>query len=283
MKILIVSNENSLSNHLQDILKDFDTKKMFPNREGGDYDINLHGDFKITETFDQLIFIVDYNDFGFNINMEESWENFVSSRMFESIFTNMFHVLTKISFKKITFISSKYANNIESFYGFLYKKAEEIIEWYAAFNKKEYTIFRLYDLIGSKSKYKIDGGSLNALFMTAANTNKIFYSDQSYQYGDHTEPYRPVHVIDACNAIKNSLLVPSNQVEHLCDINIHTITELIDLFETVNFLKLERIVIPKPHVNTDYLSEHKPSKFLLPVYKPEDWVKIRKKESEMSK
>jgi UDP-glucose 4-epimerase len=84
--------------------------------------------------------------------------------MFDNIFTNMFHVLTKIKFKKITFISSKYANDSQSFYGFLYRKAEEIIEWYAAFNKKEHTIFRVYDLIGSKSKYQIDAGSLNSLF-----------------------------------------------------------------------------------------------------------------------
>jgi len=281
MNILIVSNENSLFHHLRDSLKTFNTKTMYPNRSGGDYDLDIKGDFKIQETFDHLIFIVDYNDLGFNTNMEESWENFVSFKMFDNIFTNMFHVLTKIKFKKITFISSKYANDSQSFYGFLYRKAEEIIEWYAAFNKKEHTIFRVYDLIGSKSKYQIDAGSLNSLFWTAADTNKIFYSDQSYEYGDHSEPYRPVHVIDACNAIKKSLLVPSNQVEHLCDENIYTITELIDIFEVVNFLKLERVKVPKPWANFNYLCQHKPSRLLSARYTPSDWVKVRKKELSM--
>lgn len=60
MDILLVTKQNSLGQHLKDVLKTFNTKTMFLDSPKGDYVFNSYENLSIPETFDELIFILDY-------------------------------------------------------------------------------------------------------------------------------------------------------------------------------------------------------------------------------
>jgi hypothetical protein len=67
------------------------------------------------------------------------------------------------------------------------------------------------------------------------------------------ELYRPVHIIDACNAIKSALQNPSYNIEHLCGEKVYSIDYLIMLFENVNIINIEKISTDHPVPNKDFL------------------------------
>jgi hypothetical protein len=118
-------------------------------------------------------------------------------------------------------------------------------------------------LIGSKAKHRPDINSLTHYLMSAASSG-FFYKSKT------SEIYRPIHVIDACNAIKKAIGNPSNNIEHLCSKTVYKIDQLINLFQKVNVLHLDTILIDRPVSKKEYLWDITPSSFLTEKFTPED-------------
>jgi hypothetical protein len=278
MDILLVTKQNSLGLHLQDALKKFNAKTMLLDSKEGDYVFSSYENLSIQETFDELIFILDYQEWAFDYNQQVVWNNFFTDKMFYKIFSHLFNVMTQIKFKNFILVSTQHATDPNSVYGFWYRKAEEILTWFCKLNNKEYTIFRVYDLIGCKAKYSADANSLSYRFMAATATGVFYYSAVNQGDTEEYEQYRPVHIIDVCNAIKNAMKHPSNTVEHLCGKEVYTIDSLLDLYQQVNLLNIRKILIEQPILNKNYLKEITPSIFLKEKFEPKDWVRLRKKD-----
>lgn len=276
MDILLVTKQNSLGQHLKDVLKTFNTKTMFLDSPKGDYVFNSYENLSIPETFDELIFILDYQQWNFDYSQQVVWNDFITDQMFYKIFTHLFYIMTQIQFKNFILISTQEATDPNSVYGFWYQKAEEILSWFCKLHDKEYTIFRIYDLIGSKAKYSADVHSLTYRFMAASGTGFFYYSSINKEDNLQYEKYRPIHIVDACNAIKNAINHPSNQVEHLCGKDIHTIESLLNLYQKINLLHVTTILMDQPVPNKKYLENITPSIFIKEKFQPEDWVRLRK-------
>lgn len=73
MSALLITNQNSLGNHLIDILKKDSLKTMRMDSNDGDYVFYDYQQMKmIPETFTDVIFILDYQNRGFDFNQQDT-------------------------------------------------------------------------------------------------------------------------------------------------------------------------------------------------------------------
>jgi hypothetical protein len=73
MSVLLIANQNSLGNHLIDILKKDNLKTMIMDSNDGDYAFDDYQQIKmIPETFTDVIFILDYQNKGFDFNQQRT-------------------------------------------------------------------------------------------------------------------------------------------------------------------------------------------------------------------
>ncbi len=151
------------------------------------------------------------------------------------------NVVNKIKTKNFIFASTGAAEGCASAYGISKRAAEDVVREYCTqHNKKDYTIFRFYNVIGTTvvPPTNPDGLMYNLLKAKETGEFTIYGKDYSESW-DGTCVRDYVHVNEICTALKDAIETPSNSVECLGHGVGYTVKEIVDMFQRVNDLDID--------------------------------------------
>ena len=145
------------------------------------------------------------------------------------------NVINRIKTKNFIFASTGAAQDCNSAYGISKRAAEDVVREYCTQHKPTpYTIFRFYNVIGSDGFAPTNPDGLMYNLMNAIDTGEFTIYGNDYDTSDGTCVRDYVHVMEICDALKQAIEKPSNQIECLGHGVGHTVGEIVDLFRKVN-------------------------------------------------
>jgi UDP-glucose 4-epimerase len=148
------------------------------------------------------------------------------------------NVINRIKTKNFIFASTGAAQDCNSAYGISKRAAEDVVREYCTQHKPTpYTIFRFYNVIGSDGFAPTNPDGLMYNLMNAIDTGEFTIYGNDYDTRDGTCVRDYVHVMEICDALKQAIEKPSNQIECLGHGVGHTVGEIVDLFRRVNNIK----------------------------------------------
>ena len=148
------------------------------------------------------------------------------------------NVINRIKTKNFIFASTGAAQDCKSVYGISKRAAEDVVKEYCTQHKPTpYTIFRFYNVIGSDGFQPTNPDGLMYNLMNAIDTGEFTIYGNDYGTRDGTCVRDYVHVMEICDALKQAIEKPSNQIECLGHGVGHTVGEIVDLFRRVNNIK----------------------------------------------
>lgn len=148
------------------------------------------------------------------------------------------NVINRIKTKNFIFASTGAAQDCESVYGISKRAAEDVVREYCTQHRPTpYTIFRFYNVIGSDGFAPTNPDGLMYNLMKATETGEFTIYGNDYGTRDGTCVRDYVHVNEICDALKQAIEKPSNQIECLGHGEGHTVGEIVDLFRRVNNIK----------------------------------------------
>ena len=146
------------------------------------------------------------------------------------------NVVNKIKTKNFIFASTGAAQDCSSAYGISKCAAEDVVhEFYTQHRPTPYTIFRFYNVIGSTVVAPTNPDGLMYNLVKAHETGEFtIYGTDYERTSDGTCVRDYVHVNEICDALKQAIEKPSNQIESLGHGVGYTVKEIVDLFQKVN-------------------------------------------------
>ena len=197
------------------------------------YDIDIRKMFDISEEFDCVIHLAAL------VNVGES-----EVKPIQYYITNLngtMNVLNKIKTKNFIFASTGAAQDCCSAYGISKRAAEDVVREYCTTHRPiPYTIFRFYNVIGSDgfAPTNPDGLMYNLIMAMQSKQFTVFGND--YDVSDDGTCVRDyVHVNEICDALKQAIEKPSNQIECLGHGVGYTVKEIVDKFMEVNNIDID--------------------------------------------
>lgn len=197
------------------------------------YDIDIRKMFDISEEFDCVIHLAAL------VNVGES-----EMKPIQYYITNLngtMNVLNKIKTKNFIFASTGAAQDCCSAYGISKRAAEDVVREYCTTHRPiPYTIFRFYNVIGSDgfAPTNPDGLMYNLIMAMQSKQFTVFGND--YDVSDDGTCVRDyVHVNEICDALKQAIEKPSNQIECLGHGVGYTVKEIVDKFMEVNNIDID--------------------------------------------
>ena len=197
------------------------------------YDIDIRKMFDISEEFDCVIHLAAL------VNVGES-----EMKPIQYYITNLngtMNVLNKIKTKNFIFASTGAAQDCCSAYGISKRAAGDVVREYCTTHRPiPYTIFRFYNVIGSDgfAHTNPDGLMYNLIMAMQSKQFTVFGND--YDVSDDGTCVRDyVHVNEICDALKQAIEKPSNQIECLGHGVGYTVKEIVDKFMEVNNIDID--------------------------------------------
>lgn len=232
-KILITGNSGYIGSHLTKMLQseyevvglDINDPQLQPIVH---HKIDIRRQFMLDDEFDAVIHLAAL------VNVGESEQ--IPIQYYITNLNGTMNVLNKIRTKNFIFASTGAAVGCESAYGISKRAAEDVVREYCTVHKPTpYTIFRFYNVIGSDgfAPTNPDGLMYNLLKARDSGQFTIFGSDYEVSK-DGTCVRDYVHVNEICDALKQAIEKPSNQIESLGHGVGYTVQEIVDLFQFVN-------------------------------------------------
>ena len=250
-KVLITGNSGYIGSHLTKMLKDeyevYGLDKVEPQESPHTfYHCDINRPFSLEDEFDCVIHLAAL------VNVGES-----EQKPIQYYITNLngtMNVLSKIKTKNFIFASTGAAQDCESAYGISKRAAEDVVKEYCTTHRlTPYTIFRFYNVIGTDgfAPTNPDGLMYNLIMAMQSKEFTIFGND--YDVSDDGTCVRDyVHVNEICDALKQAIEKPSNQIECLGHGVGYTVKEIVDEFQKVN--KCEFNVLYGPRRKGDIAS-----------------------------
>jgi UDP-glucose 4-epimerase len=262
MKNLIIGSEGYIGSHLKRIMSgDTLDKQGSPG-----FLIDITKDFPFIDHYDNVIFLAAL------VNVGES-----NSNPFDYFNTNiagLTNVLQKIKTKHFIFASSGTAAKPDSIYGLTKNIGEKVVEDYCKKNNINYTIFRFYNVIGSK--FGIQPTNKDGLFynlIKASETGVFNIYGYDYNTPDGTAIRDYIHVIEVCHAIIKSLEKPSNSIESLGTGVGYSVMEIARKFMQVNNTKFNIIFKERRDGDLESTVLDNPSQYYTKLYSLEELLK----------
>ena len=250
-KVLITGNSGYIGSHLTKMLKDeyevYGLDKVEPQESPHTfYHCDINRPFSLEDEFDCVIHLAAL------VNVGES-----EQKPIQYYITNLngtMNVLSKIKTKNFIFASTGAAQDCESAYGISKRAAEDVVKEYCTTHRlTPYTIFRFYNVIGTDgfAPTNPDGLMYNLIMAMQSKEFTIFGND--YDVSDDGTCVRDyVHVNEICDALKQAIEKPSNQIECLGHGVGYTVKEIVDEFQIV--IKCEFNVLYGPRRRGDIAS-----------------------------
>ena len=232
-KILITGNSGYIGSHLSKMLEnihevhglDIKPPQIMPNVQ---HNIDIRKPISLDEEYDAVIHLAAL------VNVGESEQNPIS--YYITNLNGTMNVINKIKTKNFIFASTGAAVGCESAYGISKRAAEDVVREYCSIHKSTpYTIFRFYNVIGSDGFVPTNPDGLMYNLMKTRETGKFTVFGNDYDVSkDGTCVRDYVHVNEICDALKQAIEKPSNQIESLGHGVGYTVKEIVDKFQEVN-------------------------------------------------
>lgn len=237
-KILITGSSGYIGSHLCKFLEnDYEVHGLDVNPPvipiKNFHHININHLFNIQETFDTCIHLAAL------VNVGQSEKHPIP--YYITNINGTMNVINKVECKNFVFASTGAAEGCASAYGISKRAAEDVVREYCTeHSKKDYTIFRFYNVIGSTvvPPTNPDGLMFNLIKAKESGEFTIFGNDYKESW-DGTCVRDYVHVNEICQALKEAIETPSNSVECLGHGVGHTVKEIVSLFQKVNDCDIE--------------------------------------------
>lgn len=181
-----------------------------------------------------------------------------------------YNVLNYIDCHNFIFASTGAAANPDSPYGYSKRSAEDIVKQLAY----DYTIFRFYNVIGTKGfpPTNPEGLMLNLLNARETGRFKLFGNDYNTKDGTCVREY--VHVMDICHALVKAIDKPSRNIENLAYGDPKTTREIVDIFTKVNEVDLMIDYEPRRKGDLEACYLDNPSSYMERNYTYEQMLKV---------
>lgn len=233
-KILITGSSGYIGSHLVDMLMktskyevhclDINQPQLPAHRF---YHVNINQLFSLEEEFDACIHLAAL------VNVGQSEIHPIP--YYITNINGTMNVINKINCKNFIFASTGAAESCQSAYGISKRAAEDVVrEFCTEHNKKDYSIFRFYNVIGSTVVPPTNPDGLMYNLMNATSTGEFTIFGNDYDTRDGTCVRDYVHVLEICNALQTAIEKPSYSVECLGHGVGHTVKEMVDLFQKIN-------------------------------------------------
>jgi UDP-glucose 4-epimerase len=192
------------------------------------------------------------------VKVNESVSNPISYYLTNTL--GSINVLQKIKFNNFIFASTGSAEYCNNPYGISKRAAEDCVINYCELYKKNYTVFRFYNVIGSSGFAPTNPDGLFYNLINATRTGKFTIFGDDYNTIDGTAERDYVHVDEICEAIKTAIENPANGLENLGHGQGFSVKQITTIFQNVNKTKfavnygprrvgdLERSILSNPSV-----------------------------------
>lgn len=274
-KILITGSSGYIGSHLSKML--MDTMKY--EVHGLDihdpqqtihkfYRQDINRQFTIDEEFDAVIHLAALVRVG------------ESERMpIQYYITNLngtMNVINKVKTKNFIFSSTGAAQDCNSSYGISKRAAEDIVREYCTQHRKQdYTIFRFYNVVGSDGFEPTNPEGLMCKLIEAKDTGSFtIYGNDYPNTSDGTCVRDYVHVNEICEALKEAIEKPANQIECLGHGVGYTVREMANLFQRVNDCDFDIVKGPRRKGDIEYYVLEDVSSYMKNLYTIEDLLKV---------
>jgi UDP-glucose 4-epimerase len=234
VKVLVTGSSGYIGSHLVDMLMKTEQYEVHcldivdPQVPAHTYyrcDINRP--FELDIEFDAVIHLAA------KVNVSESER--VPIQYYITNINGTMNVVNKIKTKNFIFASTGAAEGCGSAYGISKRAAEDVVREYCTeHNKKDYSIFRFYNVIGSTVVPPTNPDGLMYNLMNAVDKGEFTIFGNDYETKDGTCERDYVHVLEICEALKTAIDKPSNSVECLGHGVGYTVKEIVNLFQKVN-------------------------------------------------
>jgi UDP-glucose 4-epimerase len=186
------------------------------------------------------------------------------------------NVINKIKTKNFIFSSTGAAQDCNSAYGISKRAAEDVIHEYCTQHRKQdYTIFRFYNVVGSDGYEPTNPEGLMCKLIEAKDTGSFTVYGTDYpNTSDGTCVRDYVHVNEICEALKEAIEKPANQIECLGHGVGYTVREMASLFQKVNNCDFDIITGPRRKGDIEYYVLEDVSSYMKNLYTIEDLLKI---------
>lgn len=192
------------------------------------YHVNINQLFNIEEEFDTCIHLAAL------VNVGESELHPIP--YYITNINGTMNVINKINCKNFIFASTGAAEGCSSAYGISKRAAEDVVrEFCTEHVKKDFSIFRFYNVIGSSVVPPTNPDGLMYNLIKATETGEFTIYGNDYDVSKDGTCIRDyVHVLEICDALKTAIETPSNSVECLGHGVGYTVKEIVEKFQDVN-------------------------------------------------
>ena len=271
-KILITGSSGYIGSHLTRMLKGeyevYGMDKVEPQESPhAFYHCDINRPFSLEYEFDAVIHLAAL------VNVGES-----EIKPIQYYITNLngtMNVINKIKTKNFIFASTGTAQDCTSAYGISKRAAEDVVREYCTKHKhQDYTIFRFYNVIGSEGYEPTNSDGLMYNLIKARTTKEFTIFGDDYNTSDGTCVRDYVHVNEICDALKQAIEKPSNDIECLGHGVGKTVIDIVNMFKEVNNIDFEVKVGPrrKGDIESSVLANVSP--YMRNLYYMEELLKI---------
>lgn len=192
-------------------------------------------------------------------------------------FCGTLNVMNGLKFKNFVFASTGAAEGCASAYGTSKKAAEDCVREWCTYKNIPYTTFRFYNVIGMDGFVPTNPDGLMANLFKAVHTGEFTIHGTDYDtiHGDGTCVRDYVHVMEICEALKEAIEKPSNQIECLGHGVGYTVREMVNLFQKVNNVDFSVKYGPRREGDLPSSVLEDVSPYMKSIYTMEDLLKIK--------
>jgi UDP-glucose 4-epimerase len=146
------------------------------------------------------------------------------------------NILNKVKTKNFIFASTGAAQDCSSAYGISKRAAEDVVREFCTVHRPtQYTIFRFYNVVGTDGFPPTNPDGLMWKLIEAQDTGSFTIYGKDYDVSpDGTCVRDYVHVNEICDALKQAIEKPSNNIECLGHGVGYTVKEIVNLYQKVN-------------------------------------------------
>lgn len=202
------------------------------------YRCDINRQFELEEEFDAVIHLAA------KVNVGESEKTPI--QYYITNVNGTMNVLNKIKTKNFIFASTGAAEGCASAYGISKRAAEDVVKEYCTqHSKKDYSIFRFYNVIGSTVVPPTNPDGLMFNLISAIDKGQFTIFGNDYETKDGTCLRDYVHVLEICESLMEAIDNPSNSIECLGHGVGRTVYEMACIFQDVNQVEFEIVYGPR--------------------------------------
>ena len=185
------------------------------------------------------------------------------------------NVMNRIQTTNFIFASTGQASLCINPYSISKRAAEDVVvEYCTTHSKKDYTMFRFYNVVGTDGINPTNPDGLMSALMKATQTGVFTIHGDDYDTKDGTCMRDYVHVNEICNALMKAIEEPANGLENLGHCKGYSVHEMVDLFKKVNNVDFQILIGPRKKGDPAVSVLDTPSKYMRELYKIEDLLKL---------